>query len=99
MNSYPNDTVCGTQVFYREGDTDSKEMAERLQSAFNEVLQPDHTKVIKPISKNVYLFSHIDNPAILIECGFLSNPNELQRLKTEEYQNQIAQIIADVLMS
>ncbi len=97
LNSYPSASVHGIQVFYNEGNTDAKKLAETLQSAFNNQIQPDNAKVIKPISKNVYLFSHISNPSVLIECGFLSNSDELNKLKTPEYQDQLAQVIATVL--
>ena len=63
----------------------------------NTAIQPDNAKVVKTISKNVYLFSHISNPGILIECGFVSNSSELNQLKTIEYQEKLAGIIADVL--
>lgn len=98
MNSYPSQSVRGIQVFYNEGNTEAKKLAETLQSVFNAQIQPDNTKTIKTISKNIYLFSHINNPSVLIECGFLTNPDELQKLKTDEYQTTLAKLIADVLI-
>jgi len=97
MNTFPSPSVHGIQVFYNETNTESKILAERLQGAFNDGLQPDNKKVSKTINKNVYLFSHIQNPSVLIECGFLSNDEELKKLKTEIYQQQLARVIADVL--
>lgn len=97
MNSYPSSSVRGIQVFYGEGSEEAQKLADSLQHATNERLQPDHTKTTKTIPKNVYFFANISNPSILIECGFVSNTEELQKLKTEEYQMQLAQIIADVL--
>ena len=97
MNSYPNASVFGTQVFYSKDDTDAKSLAETLQDAFNEQIQPNHRKTAKTISPNVYLFSHVENPSVLIECGFLSNYEELSKLKTEEYQTKIAEVIVGAL--
>lgn len=97
MNSYPSSSVHGIQVFYNDGNAASKQLAEALQAAFNTTIQPENAKTVKTISKNVYLFSHISNPAVLIECGFVSNSEELNKLKTAEYQEQLAQVIADVL--
>lgn len=97
MNSYPDTSVHGIQVFYGEGNTESKKLAESLQNAFNSQIQPYNIKTVKPISKNVYLFSHIGNPAVLIECGFLSNADELSLLKTPEYQDQLVDVIANAL--
>ncbi len=99
LNTFPDSSVRGTQVFYKEGDETSRLLAQALQNAFNNNLQAENPKVIKPISKNIYLFSHIENPAILIECGFLSNKEELINLKNEKYQNKIAKIIVQTLMS
>ena len=99
MNSYPSNSVHGIQVFYSEGNTQAKELADLLQASFNNTVQPQNTKATKPISKNVYLFSHIENPSILIECGFVSNSEELNQLKSENYQQQLAKLIADVLGS
>lgn len=97
MNSYPSSSVHGIQVFYSDGNDEARKLAEALQTKFNETLQADNGKVVKTISKNVYLFSHISNPSVLIECGFLSNAEELEKLKTESYQQQLAEIIAEVL--
>ncbi len=99
MNSYPSGSVHGIQVFCSDHSEDTKKLASTLQSAFNTTLQPENTKALKSISKNIYLFSHIKNPSILIECGFLSNEEELNQLKSPEYQDQLVQIIGDVLRS
>lgn len=98
LNTFPDRSVSGTQVFYKEGNDTSRLLAQQLQVAFNQELQADNAKVIKPISKNIYLFSHIENPAVLVECGFISNDEELKKLKTEEYQNKIAEIIVNALI-
>lgn len=97
MNSYPDPDVQGIQVFYTNGNERAKKIADALQSAINAELQPNNTKVVKTISKNIYLFSHVENPSVLIECGFLSNPQDLAQLKTSEYQEKISTVIAEVL--
>lgn len=93
MNTYPNSSVYGCQVFYRSDDDRSKEVAQRLQNAINEQLQPNHTKQIKPIPESLYLFKNTTNSAILIECGFITNPDDLTKLKSDTYQNKLAQLI------
>ncbi len=97
MNSFPDHDVRGIQVFCRSEDASAKKLASALQNAFNEKIQPDNIKSIKSISSNIYLFSHTKNPAVLIECGFLSNADELEQLKNPEYQQRIAALIAEVL--
>jgi N-acetylmuramoyl-L-alanine amidase len=97
LNTFPNSSVRGIQVFYKDNNDQSREMAQKIQTAFNQQLQTDNAKTIKPISKSIYLFNHIENPAILIECGFISNEQELRLLKTDGYQQKIAEIIANEL--
>ena len=97
MNTFPNSSVHGFQVFFKKDDTSSKALAETIQQHVNENLQPDHPKTAKPIAANLYLFSKTKNPAILVECGFMTNQNDLAKLKDETYQQKIAQILYDVL--
>ncbi len=94
MNTFSEPSVYGIQVFYSEK---TKAMAINLQNEINQKMQPEHTKSAKPIPQNVYLFSHIENPAILIECGFISNQEELSKLKQEEYRNNLATVIIEAI--
>lgn len=93
MNTYPNSSVYGCQVFYKKDDARSKELAQKIQGLINETLQSDHTKACKPIPDNLYLFKNTQNSAVLIECGFLTNQTELTKLKDENYQKQLAELI------
>ena len=97
MNTYPNASVHGCQVFYRAGDATSELIANRLQDNINNTLQPDNTKAVKTISDSLYLFKNTTNPAILIECGFITNSEELAKLKSDDYQNTLAQLIYNSL--
>lgn len=97
MNTYPNSSVYGCQVFYKE-DERSKALAQNLQKAINDRFQPNHTKQIKAIPKNLYLFQNISNSTILIECGFISNPDDLAKLKNETYQNELAKLISEIVL-
>lgn len=97
MNTYPDASVHGCQVFYRTGDTVSEQIANELQENINSSLQPDNAKTVKTISDNLYLFKNTTNSAILIECGFITNSEELNKLKSEDYQNKLAQLIYDSL--
>lgn len=93
MNTYPNQSVYGCQVFYRKGDEHSLKIATDLQKRINEQLQPNHPKEIKTISDSLYLFKNTKNPAILIECGFLTNQEDLTKLKDDNYQEKLAALI------
>ncbi len=97
MNTYTTSDVHGAQVFYKSGSDISKNIAMEIQNIINLKYQPENTKVSKPIPANVYLFSHIDNNCVLAECGFLTNSDDLAKLKDPEFQNGIAKAIAEVI--
>ncbi len=97
LNTFPSENVYGAQVFYNKNGKNSNGIAKQLQEAINIKLQSENPKTIKPIPSNVYLFKNIENDSILIECGFLTNQNDLNRLKSDDYQNEIAKIISEVV--
>lgn len=90
QNKYSEQQYSGTQVFYSKGNADSKELAQDIQSAAKSLLQPDNARVIKPAEKNLYVLYYNKAPAVMVECGFLSNPNECRKLCDSSYQNDIA---------
>ena len=73
-------------------------MAESFQQAIQTNLQPDNSRQAKPIGDNVYLMNHVDCPAVLVECGFLSNPEEERALRDPEYQTRMAAVLAWVCL-
>ena len=80
----------GTQVFYSLNSPESKLLAESIQQSVVRFLQPDNNRKTKPVGSNIYLLYNCTIPAIMVECGFLSNPNEAEKLKSDSYQNMIA---------
>ena len=97
QNSLPQvPAVHGAQVFYSEVE-DSRELAETVQSALNTVIN-DRNKEVKAAGGGVYLLKNAKIPAILVECGFLSNGDETALLNTQAHQNRLAlTILASVL--
>ena len=97
QNSLPQvPAVHGAQVFYSEVE-DSRELAETVQSALNTV-NNDRNKEVKAAGGGVYLLKNAKIPAILVECGFLSNGDETALLNTQAHQNRLAlTILASVL--
>lgn len=81
--------VHGAQVFYN-GIQPASEVAEAVQSAMNGSVNRGNEKQSKAIGKDVYLMQHVNHPAILVECGFLSSPAETAMLQTPEYQLTVA---------
>ena len=92
QNHFPDPELEGAQVFYAATDR-SEALAKEVQSLLNGSMNPGGRKQIKKVS-GVYLMEHITCPGILIECGFLSNPQEEARLRDPEYQKQLGVVIA-----
>lgn len=97
MNSIPSARWHGAQTFYAPQRLESKEMAEVVQSSLLKELGNNH-RLAKSID-HVYLLNQCQVPAILVEAGFLSNPQEASLLAQEKYQAQVAWAIYAGLMS
>lgn len=89
QNSYHEEYVHGAQVFYYEGSQESREIAERMQQMLTEQIDPDNARQAKANS-SYYLLKKTSTPIIIIECGFLSNYEEAQKLSSEAYQEKAA---------
>ena len=94
MNKFPEEKYSGLQVYYSRNNKDSKNIAQSIQSATARYLQSDNSRQIKESTGNIYLLDMLECPAVLIECGFLSNPNECAQLNSEEYRKKLALIIS-----
>lgn len=84
----------GAQVFYSTNHPLSKELGESIRSEVVRLLQPDNARELKSGSKDIYLLYRATVPTVLVECGFLSNAEELALLKSEDYQRQMAFAVA-----
>ncbi len=89
QNSYPEEYVHGAQVFYYDGSSQGKELAEVLQRQLIERADPDNTRQVKA-NDSYYLLKKTSVPIVIVECGFLSNQAEAEKLCTPEYQERIA---------
>lgn len=94
MNIFGLQKYSGTQVFYGGNNSQSQALAEAVQSNVKQLLQPDNGRVVKKSTKSIYLLYNAKKPAVMVECGFLSNASELQKLKSANYQQQLAAVIA-----
>lgn len=95
MNHYDSPYVCGAQTFYSGNNPESKKLAESVQSAVKTLVQPENERVVKKATSSIYLLYYAEVPAIMVECGFISNENEAAKLKTSAYQDQIASAICE----
>ncbi len=93
QNKFPISKYNGLQVYYSANNDSSQILAELVQNKTSEFLQPDNTRKIKSAGGSIYLMYNLECPAILIECGFLSNPAEEKLLQNQEYQKKLAFII------
>ncbi len=94
QNTFSSSQYSGAQVFYN--NSRSQTMARKLQEAFVKSINPGSNRKCKP-ANGVYLMQHIEKPGLLIECGFLSNPQEDQLLRNGEYQKKICAVILATL--
>lgn len=90
QNHFTESRYSGTQVFYSTNNSDSKLLAENIRSRVISLLQKDNTRETKPATSSIYLLWETKVPAILVECGFLSNSAEEARLNDPAYQKQMA---------
>lgn len=93
QNQFADRTCSGMQVFYSENNEMSQPLASSIQSYTINNLQKDNTRKIKPTTDDIYMLKHANNPAVMVECGFMSNENELQNLKNQRYGTKIAMCI------
>lgn len=93
QNYFTVPKYSGTQVFYSVNSTESKILAESIQQTVVKMLQPDNNRKTKPVGSNIYLLYNCTIPAIMVECGFLSNPSEAEKLKSDSYQTMMAMSI------
>lgn len=89
QNSYPEEDVDGAQVFYYAGSDSGKMLGSILQNSLKSEIDDGNHRVAKA-NKDYYLLKKAACPAVIIECGFLSNPSEAALLVTEEYQEKLA---------
>ena len=89
QNRFTSPRFTGAQMFYTDMHSDNYKLAQILQDCFAQ-LQVGNEREVKLIDNELYLFKSTQQPAVLIECGFLSNPDEAARLNTPEEQKRVA---------
>ncbi len=93
MNNFSIPKYSGLQVWYSPSDEESRILAEKVQQGAKSWLDPENNREIKKATSSIYLLDHASVPSILIECGFLSNPEEYAKLSTAQYRNELALVI------
>ena len=90
LNKFTTSSAKGAQVFYSPNNELSLNLAESLQKSIAVTLQKENTRTVKKADKSIYLLKNATIPAVIVECGFLSNPEELSLLKNPDYQDKMA---------
>lgn len=95
QNYFEQSQYSGAQMFYSPNNTRSAQLAEAIRRTVVAQTQPENTRQNKQAESGIYLLSHVDVPAVIVECGFLSNPEEADLLNTPDYQQRMAAAISD----
>ena len=88
-NSFGDSRYSGLQVYYSTNTASSRVLAQKIQHSVKDTLQADNNRVVKS-GERLYLLKNLQNPAVIIECGFISNPEECKKLSEKEYQKQLS---------
>lgn len=89
LNKISQQQYYGWQTFFNLNNEKSKILAEKIQSNLNEAIQKENKRIAMKLN-TVYLMKHVEIPISIVECGFLSNPQEEIQLQEDEYQNRLA---------
>lgn len=98
QNHFTESKYYGAQMFYSKNREESAVLAEAIRANIVSSLQPENTRENKEADSNIFLLDNCEMPAVLVECGFLSNPEESKKLCTESYQKDMAAAIYNGLI-
>lgn len=99
QNFFTESKYSGAQVFYSPNNGESSRLAQCIQQSIVASLQPENTRQIKESGSSIYLLYHSTVPSVLVECGFLSNPEETEKLKDENYRSGMASAVCEGIIS
>ena len=98
MNAFPEKKYSGLQVYYSKNDQRSQKLAKLIQDINKSAVSPLNERKINQAGSNFYLLDRFEEPAVLIECGFLSNDIEREMLNTPEYRQKLAAVFLSAIM-
>lgn len=98
MNSFSVEKYSGLQVYYSPNHRSSEVLAECVRASVQTYLQTDNERETKPAGSSIYILNRIKIPAILIECGFLSNREECKLLGEDDYRQKLALTISSAVI-
>ena len=89
LNKIQQSQYSGAQTFFKKDSEEGQKLAISIQNGLNEAVEKENKREPSKIS-GIYIVDNIKIPVTIVECGFLSNPEEKRLLQTDEYQNKIA---------
>ncbi len=98
QNKYPVAKYNGFQIYYSQNNSNSKHLSDKIENTVRSLLQVQNNRHSKPSGGNIYMLDKINCPAVLLECGFLSNPEECELLSSESYQKELSLVICSALI-
>lgn len=98
MNAFPEAKYKGLQVYFSPNTESSYILANSIQNTVRIHLSPDNDRRVKKADSRIYLLDRFEGTGVLIECGFMSNPEEYESLCSEEYRKQLSVIIAESII-
>ena len=99
QNSFPIEKYSGFQVYYSSNSEASQALASTIEQSVKNSLQPSNKRVAKASEGKIYLLDNLSCPAVLLECGFLSNADECELLCTDEYQTRMCNAISNAIIA
>ena len=93
MNSFPSSKYKGLQVYYSKNNSASLTLAEAIQGNTSKYIQEWNRRTVKRADSSIYILDNLECPAVLIECGFLSNSEDLSLLKKSDHRRDMASVI------
>lgn len=98
MNKFPDASVHGAQVYYSKNHPSSKYLAEEIRKYVAASVQPSNKRQIKEATSAIFILDRIENPSVLVECGFVSNSMEEALLRDREYRTALATAICGAVV-
>jgi N-acetylmuramoyl-L-alanine amidase len=98
MNSYTNPKYSGLQVWYSQNNADSAVLANLIQSSNQMYLQPENKRKTKGATSAIFLLNEAPCPAVLVECGFLSNADEAAKFESEGHRQRVALLLCSSIL-
>ncbi len=97
-NKFQSSKYKGLQVYYSDNNELSAVLAQSIQSNIHAYLQEDNNRKTKNANSSIYLLDRLECAAVLVECGFLSNTEDCEKLQNDEYIKQMAFLISDAIL-